>query len=268
MVADSRGRLFVTDPSLSVIHVFDVKQGKHWQIRRDREQPLIHPTFIAVDDEDNIYVTDSGRALVIVYLPNGHFKRAIGEGYLSRPAGVVVDILHRALYVADWQRKEIQVYTLDSYLYQVFADRGSSPGHLTGPLDLAISHHELAVLDSENSRFELFNLTGQFRGSRPFGQNRKPTAFTFDAAGILYYCDLESGGLVALDAQGEELAGWGVQHNYGQLVLDYDTRPFLSVTIDPLGVILALRPSFLIEAVKLEMAPGELVDPKMPLAVQ
>ena len=35
MATDSRGRVLVTDPFLSLVHVFDVTAGKRWQIKID-----------------------------------------------------------------------------------------------------------------------------------------------------------------------------------------------------------------------------------------
>jgi hypothetical protein len=58
MAVDSQGRILVTDPALSVVHVFDTRQGKRWQIKGDRRHRLSAPAHIAVDADDNIYLTD------------------------------------------------------------------------------------------------------------------------------------------------------------------------------------------------------------------
>src|SRR3974390_1765342 len=49
MVADSQGRILVTDPFLSLVHVFDTKTGRRWQINGDRLQRMNFPTYVAVD---------------------------------------------------------------------------------------------------------------------------------------------------------------------------------------------------------------------------
>jgi len=251
MAADSQGRILVTDPALSVVHVFDTKQGKRWQIKGDRRHRLGAPACIAVDADDNIYLTDLGRSVVFVLRPNGHFMRTIGLGVLRLPTGIWVDKQNRRLYVADWIRDEILSFDLEGKPLQVFGSFGTAPGQLIHPLDILLHHDTLVVLDAGNSRFELFDLQGKVRGIWPYGPNRTPIALACDAAGNLYYADLESGGLVAMDAQGKVLAGFD-QRPFGQRIPRSSTGPnFMSLALDPLGKILALRPTLDVEVLEL-----------------
>ncbi len=249
MAADSQGRILVTDPSLSVVHVFDTRQGKRWQIGRDPHHRLRRPAYIAVDADDNIYVTDARLFAVLVFEPGGRFLRTIGSGILNVPTGIWVDKPSRTLYVADWWRGEVLVFDLKGKFLRVIGTQGKGPGQLKGPGDIVIHRGTLVVLDRMNSRFALFDLQGNFRGTWPFGANRKPIAFTFDGEGNLFYVDLDSGGLVAMDPQGRVLARLGQLRGFGQL------RPagvtFRCVARDALGDILALRPTLEIETVKL-----------------
>ena len=60
MVTDSQDRIIVTDPGAGGIHIFDFAQHKYKFISRDKDvDGLISPQCVAVDAEDNIYVTDS-----------------------------------------------------------------------------------------------------------------------------------------------------------------------------------------------------------------
>jgi len=251
IAADSQGRILVTDPALSVVHVFDTRQGKRWQIKGDPRRRLSAPACIAVDADDNIYLTELGRSAVFVLQPNGHFLRTIGLGILRLPTGIWVDKENRRLYVADWIRDEILSFDLEGQLLQVFGSWGAGPGQLLYPLDIVVHGDTLVVLDAGNSRFELFDLQGKVRGIWPYGPNRTPIALSCDAAGNLYYADLESGGLVAMDPQGKVLAGFG-QRPFGQWIPRSSGRPnFMSLALDPRGKILALRPTFEVEVLAL-----------------
>lgn len=251
MAADSQRRILVTDPGLSVVHVFDTRQARRWQIRGDPHHRLGTPSHIAVDADDNIYVTDLQLPAVLVFQPNGRFTRTIGSDVFIVPSGIWVDKQNRKLYVADWWRNEILLFDLEGKLLREFGTWGAGPGQLKGPRDIVLQGDTLVVLDGGNFRFELFDLQGNFRGIRPFGVNRTPIAFAFDAAGHLYYVDLDSGGLVAMDSQGKVLAEFD-QHPFGQWIPRSSTGPnFTCVAADGLGDILALRPTLKLEVVKL-----------------
>jgi len=251
MAADSQGRILVTDPALSVVQVFDTKQGRRWQIKGDRHHRLSAPAYIAVDADDNIYLTEFGRSVVFVLRPNGDFLRMIGLGVLRLPTGIWVDKQNRRLYVADWIRDEILSFDLEGKPLQVFGSFGTAPGRLNHPLDILLHHDTLVVLDAGNSRFELFDLEGKVRGVWPYGPNRTPIALACDAAGNLYYADLDSGGLIAMDSHGKVLAGFA-QRPFGQWIPRSSAGPnFMSLVLDPLGKILALRPTFDVEVVEL-----------------
>jgi hypothetical protein len=251
MAADSQGRVLVTDRALSVVHVFDTRHGKRWQIKGNRQHRLYMPASIAVDADDNIYLTELWSSAIFVFRPDGRFLRTIGLGVLRLPAGIWMDKQNHILYVADWIRDEIVSLDLEGNLLRVYGSWGTGPGQLLHPLDVVLHGDTLVVLDAGNSRFELFDLQGKVRGIWPFGPNRTPIALACDAAGNLYYVDLDSGGLVAMDPQGKVLAGVG-QRPFGQWVPRSSAGlNFMCVALDAWGKILALRPSLDVEVFEL-----------------
>lgn len=240
IAADSQGRIFITDPSLAVVHVLDTKHAKRWQIRGDRDHRLAVPAYIAIDGDDRIYVTDWLQSVVFVFHPDGRFMRWIGLGLLKLPTGVAVDKHNRRVYVADSIRGEILSFELDGELVQMFGSWGIRPGQLNRPLDIVLHRDTLVVLNAGNSRFELFDLQGNFRGIRPFGFDRTPIAFTVDAKGNLYSVDSVSGGLVVVDPQDKLLAGFG-QWRWGQWISRRARPNLVCVALDAHGRILVLR---------------------------
>ncbi len=262
MAADSQERILVTDPLQSVIHVFDIKQGKRSHIRGSPHRRLSLPAYLAVDADDNIYVSDSGLLSVLVFEPGGRYKWTIGTDVLILPTGIWVDKRAKMLYVADWWRDEILVFDLEGNLLRALGTHGKGPGQLSGPTDVVIHNETLVVLDTGNSRFELLDLRGNFRGAWPFGANRMPTAFAIDPAGNLLYVDLYSGGLAAMDPAGRVIASLGTLRSYGK------SRPsgisFKCVTIDGAGHIWVLRPTLDIEALELaNRTPSEPASQRM-----
>ena len=61
IATDSHGRIIVTDPGAAGVHIFDFAEQKYKFIqRRDKgKDSMLVPQCVAVDAQDNIYVTDS-----------------------------------------------------------------------------------------------------------------------------------------------------------------------------------------------------------------
>ena len=114
VATDSKGRMIVTDPGVRGVHIFDFgKQKYKFLSRRDKEKnPLLMPQCVAVDAQDNIYVTDSEAGKIFVYNSDGKYQRAIGslkggEGVFKRPTGIAMDSAAQRIYVSDTLRHQI-----------------------------------------------------------------------------------------------------------------------------------------------------------------
>ena len=72
ITSDSHGRLIVTDPGASGVHIFDFAQRKYKFIeRREKSKDaMTTPQCVAVDAQDNIYVTDSDAGKIFVFEPS------------------------------------------------------------------------------------------------------------------------------------------------------------------------------------------------------
>ena len=250
MTTDSRGRILITDPYLSLVHVLDVKDGKRWQMRGERNQRMVFPTYIAVDGEDNIYVSEPSLFAILVFRPDGRSLRTIRGDRLMVPFGLAVDQRNDKLYVVDNYRNEIQVYTLEGKLLQVIAKQGTGPGQLMHPSDLVLHRSMIFVLDTGNRRFQVFDLAGNVEKIWPFGPDRWPAAFTLAVAGNLYSIDLESLGMLISDQAGSPLAALDVQIPYGQPPRRGAFPSFLAMAPNRDGSMLALRPGGTIHVVK------------------
>lgn len=77
------------------------------------------PAGLAVDSDDNIYVTDRGNDRIQIFTSDGTFITAIGsqggeDGQFNRPEGVGVDPYSNTglVYVAATGNSRIQVFKL------------------------------------------------------------------------------------------------------------------------------------------------------------
>ena len=88
--------------------------GRLWKRGRG---DLIQPSGLALDDEDNLYVADSGNNRVQRFSGDGEFLTAWGsegsdEGQLRMPWGITVDGDSKRLCIGLGQRPSPEVHRL------------------------------------------------------------------------------------------------------------------------------------------------------------
>lgn len=168
VVTDSRGRIIVTDPGLAGVHIFDFTQQKYkFLSRTEGKDALQSPQCVAVDAQDNIYVTDSESGKILVWDANGKFRRAIGslkggEGYFKRPTGIAVDSTLQRIYVSDTLRHKLFGLDMQGNILQTIGKRGIANGEFNFPTEIKLHGQQLFVVDAMNFRVQVLDRSGQF----------------------------------------------------------------------------------------------------------
>ncbi len=201
VTTDSRGRIIVSDPGANGVHVFDFTQQKYkFLTRKDKDKDgTLSPQCVAVDAQDNIYVTDSQAGKVFVWNADGKYQRAIGslkggEGYFKRPTGIAVDSAAQRIYITDTLRNKIFVTDMQGSVLQSFGKTGAGDGEFNYPTELRLHGDELAVVDAMNFRVQVLDRSGAFRYSigkvgDGAGWMFRPKGIGFDSEGHLYVVD-------------------------------------------------------------------------------
>ena len=220
---DSRGRVIVTDPGASGVHVFDLVQHKYKFIQRTGKSrdSMVRPQCVAVDAADNIYVTDSDAGIIFVFDSNGKYVHALGslkggEGYFKRPTGIAVDSAAQRIYVADTLRDKVFVLGMDGAVLQTIGGSGTGDGEFNLPTDVRLEGGNLLVADAVNFRVQAFDLAGKFQyaiGSvnGADGAAFRPKSMSEDSEGNLYVVDGLSGTVLVLNRQGQLLYDFGAE---------------------------------------------------------
>ena len=104
---------------------------------------MLHPQCVAVDAQDNIYVTDSEAGKIFVFDANGKYQRAIGslkggEGFFKRPTGIAVDSAAQKIYVTDTLRDKIFVLDMQGSVLQTIGKLGTGDGEFNYPTELRL----------------------------------------------------------------------------------------------------------------------------------
>ena len=221
IAVDSHGRIVVTDPGASGVHIFDFAQQKYKFIeRRDKDKDaMLGPQCVAIDAQDNIYVTDSETGKIFVFSSSGKYERVIGsikggEGYFKRPTGIAVDSAAQRIYVTDTLRDEIFVLDMQGNILQTIGKKGDNDLQFNLPTELRLDGDNLIVVDAMNFRIQVLDRSGAFRYSigkvgDTSGSVFRPKGIGVDSEGDLYIVDGLWGVVQVFNRQGDLLYYFG-----------------------------------------------------------
>ncbi|XP_035289710.1 tripartite motif-containing protein 3b isoform X1 [Anguilla anguilla] len=139
---------------------FAEKSGAHLALEQklSKSGPVFSPHFVAVNNKNEIVVTDFHNHSVKVYNADGEFlfkfgSHGEGNGQFNAPTGVAVDA-NGNIIVADWGNSRIQVFdSSGSFLSYI----NTSADPLYGPQGLALtSDGHVVVADSGNHCFKVY----------------------------------------------------------------------------------------------------------------
>ncbi len=213
VATDSHRRVIVTDRGTRSVHVFDFVNRKYMRIDGRERDRLRSPYAVAVDTDDNVYVTDLERGAVAVFTRDGKFKKFIGEfegeHEFEQPTAVALDQMSGRIYVADSSRNVVVILSREGKKIASIGRRGggSGPGEFRRPSDLAFFRGELFVLDKANNRIQVLSREGKFKREikADTGSSR---GLAIDSRGRIYLL-LDAGLIQVLGNSGGVLSHFG-----------------------------------------------------------
>lgn len=162
IAVNSRGEKFIADVLARKVYVFDEKDAFLGEFPNALNQAaLASPTNVAIDVDDNVYVTDTMNFVVKVYNKEGDLIRSIGEigdapGSFARPKGIAIDS-DQHLYVVDSNHDNFQIFDRNGNLLLFIGRNGSRPGEFYLPSGIFVdSKDRIYVADTYNHRVQVF----------------------------------------------------------------------------------------------------------------
>lgn len=243
-------RLYVVDRAWNLVFVFDRQRGGVRMIGDDERYPLLWPVGVALDAEENVYITDTGTRSVRVYDRDGHFLRGIGKEALARPTGIAIDAARHRLYVVDTGQNDspeahrVAVFDLAGDFLRAIGHRGSGDGEFNFPTFANLdAEGNLYVVDSVNNRIQIFDPDGNF--VRTFGHSgdqigdfARPKGVAVDTFGNIYVVDSRWSNVQIFNQEGQLLMIFGGVGDYPGLMMnptaitiDNDNRIYVSDTL-------------------------------------
>ena len=195
------------------------------------------PVAIALDRQQNLYVTDEHQHRITVFDLAGNFLRQWGEpgtepGQMRAPSGIAInddDVVH----VVEQGNNRVQRFTTDGESLGTWGQAGSAPGEFNMPWGIGLdTAANVYVADWRNDRIQKFTPSGQHlatigtSGSAP-GQLSRPSGVCVDSDGYIYVSDWGNERVQLFNANGEF-----IQTLRGQATLSKWAQDFMSVNPD------------------------------------
>jgi sugar lactone lactonase YvrE len=183
------------------------------------------PGGITVDEEGNIYVSDTWGYRIQKFDANGNFLLKWGEGLDVKndpslaqrrpdgfygPRGLFYDKDKKELYVADTGNRRIVVFDKNGTALRQFGSSGSGPGQFNEPTGVAVSTDGIVyVTDLRNKRVQVLDRNGAFLNEISIPELREQ-AFsepfvTLDGTGTVYVSNPAGGQILRFSPDGSRL---------------------------------------------------------------
>ena len=191
-------KVFVVDVKNDQVAVFDKGSGELlYRIGETGSEPgqFATPTNIAIDDQGNLYVSETGGFRVQKLTQKGEplkiFGRGLGDGFaqFARPRGVAVDREGRVYSVDGWH-SVVQIFDAEGKFLVFFGEMGNQPGNLILPAQIVIDYDNVQLFSKYASPdFEIEHLiivTSQYgqRKINVFGYGHKREGVPPENAGL------------------------------------------------------------------------------------
>jgi DNA-binding beta-propeller fold protein YncE len=189
-IAVRGSKLYVSDTPFSQLSAIDFKEKTYALIRHDALQT---PINIALDQDGNIYLADTGKKAVLQFTAEGNLLRILAKG-VTKPTDVA--IYGDEIYVVDYNGSEVKVLDKKSgNQIRSIGREGKPEDTLSLPTNLALDKNGfIYVTNVGNNRIIKMDRTGKVikafgeTGDRP-GQFARPKGIAVDDEGLIYVVD-------------------------------------------------------------------------------
>ena len=191
------------------------------------------PYGVAVNERDEIAVTDGGNHKVQVFSSDGTYLRSFGrkgdkQGELNWPAGIAFDKNRRSI-VVDYSNHRVQLFDEQGEYLSQFGDEGNLDHQLNSPFGLSVDRNgNIIVADAGNKVIKTFSPSGQFlyKLGKGEGQGFTSPSHCIQYEKYLIMSDAGENCIKVFDINGNFLYKFG---NKGNRDGEFNSPRFLSV---------------------------------------
>ena len=215
------------------VSVFDKDSKKVQTITSEK---ISHPVGVAMDKDDNIYVSDNGIASLFQFSKEGKLMKVVKRNGTQpgefRDLGIM-KVINDKLYVCDRGTYRVHILNTEYEYVNSFGYYGDGSGQFNRPNDIAQDRAgNLYVSDSYNNRVQVFDCKGQF--SSAFSKKDtaskllKPCGIFISSDQLVYVCDTGNKCVSVFNTSGEFVTSFGQFSNPAGIVIDDDGFVYVS----------------------------------------
>jgi len=220
-LAARNGKIYVCDTQAGNVSIADLAKRKIQYLKPEGQAAMKVPINVAVDSDGTCYVTDTGRAQVMIYDKQGNLIEAMGAKGEMRPCGVA---LHGdRLYVTDLTNHCVRVYskTDRKLLFTAPTNSTNDSQKPFGPTNVAVDEAgRMYVSDSRGFCVKIYDADGKYvqtvgdLGVTP-GQFTLPKGIGVDRESRFYVVDAATPVVQLFDKDGRLLMFFGEPKSSG-----------------------------------------------------
>ena len=234
VAVNSKQQFVVAEWSGKKVTVFD-REGK--KVQTITSEKLSWPIGVAVDKDDNIYVSDLSNCSLFKFSKEGKLMKVVGRsgtrpGEFKDPS--MIKIINDKLYVCDRWNHRVQILNTELEYVNSFGCRGDGDGQFNNPNDIAQDRAgNLYVTDTNNNRVQVFDCKGQFlstfsKKGAASEQLNCPYGICVGSDQLVYVCDKGNHCVSVFKTSGEFVTSFGQFSNPAGIVIDDDGFVYVS----------------------------------------
>ena len=216
---NSLGQIILYDSSLKKLLVMTQEGERQFEFGDQGLELKKQQHGVAVDEEDNIYITDRVNHCVLKFKANREFVAVVGSRgsedlQFNTPIGICCNKKNHLVYVCDRDNHRIQVLNTDLTFVKCFGGMGNGDGQFVSPRSAALDKFSnLYVVDDQNNRVQVFTANGKFL--RMFSKKHdektlvQPYAIAVDSSNVVYVSETKPNCISMFTTNGDFIRSFG-----------------------------------------------------------